>query len=167
MKEQINNIISKVAVDTLEKLAFIFSFPEDERDNCDFSSVTAATISFTGPFTGNFVITISKQALPELASNMLGIDDEDDVTPGQQYDALKETINILCGNILPAVFGKQSIFNIGSPEIIDEAEAIKKAVKNDDEAMAESILRLALDDGECDLFLFVDGEIPEEVVALT
>ncbi|MEA3279172.1 MAG: chemotaxis protein CheX [Thermodesulfobacteriota bacterium] len=157
MKEQINNIISNVAVDTLEKLAFIFSFPEDERDTTGHSSVTAAAISFTGPFTGNLVITFSVSALPELAANMLGLDDEDEVSLDQQYDALKETINIICGNILPAVFGKQSIFNIGSPEIITEAEAIKEAVKNDDETRAESIVRLALDEGECDLFLFVDN----------
>ena len=166
MKEQLNNIISQVAVDTLEKLAFIFSFQEDERDSCEFSSVTAAIISFTGPFTGELVITFPITALPELAANMLGLDDEDEVSLDQQHDALKETINIICGNILPAVFGKQFIFNMGSPEIIDEAEAIKKAVKNDDETMAESIVRLALDEGGCDLFLFVDGEIPEEVVAL-
>lgn len=159
MREKLKKILSRVAVRTLEQLAFIFSFPEDEKNNIHPDSAVGVSISFEGAFSGFLSMIVSNQVLPELTANMLGVDDEE-TTVDQQYDAFKETINIICGNLLPAIFGKQIIFNIDSPEIIPGAEAIKKK----DEYKAASMVKLILDNGQCDLFLFVDGQIPEDAI---
>lgn len=159
MREKLKNILSRVAVMTLEQLAFIFAFPEDEGNEIQQDSAVAVIIAFRGPFSGFLSVITSKQVLPELTANILGVDEEE-TTLDQQYDALKETINIICGNLLPAIFGKQLIFDIDSPKIIPPAEAIKEK----DEYKAASMVKLALDDGQCDLFLFVDGQIPEDAI---
>lgn len=159
MREKLEKILSRVAVTTLQQLAFIFSFPEDERNNIDLDSTVGARIFFNGPSSGFLSVIISKQVLPELTANILGVDEEE-TTSDQQHDALKETINIICGNLLPDIFGKQIIFNIDSPKIIPPAEAIKEK----DEYKVAFMVKLSLDNGQCDLFLFVDGQIPEDAI---
>lgn len=156
MIEQLKEILSRVAGETLEKLAFMFSFPEDERGDMILDSAVATSISFAGPFSGRLVMTVSNQLLPELAGNMLGVDNEE-TTLDQQHDAFKETINIICGNLLPAIAGKEVVFNIYAPAIITETEAIKKAIQDYGNEPA-SIVKLNIEERECDLFLFVDGK---------
>lgn len=159
MREKFENILSRVAVITLEQLAFIFAFPEDEGNEMQQDSAVAVSIAFRGPFSGFLLLTVSKQVLPELTANILGVDEEE-TTSDQQHDALKETINIICGNLLPAIFGKQLIFDIDPPKTISSAEAIKKK----DKSKTAPMVKLALDDGQCDLLLFVDGQIPEDAI---
>ncbi len=154
MSEQLKEILSRVAGKTLEKLAFMFSFPEDERGYMILDSAVAATISFSGPFSGTLVMTVSNQLLPELAANMLGVDDAE-TTLEQQHDALKESINIICGNLLPAIAGNEVVFNIDVPVIIAEVEAIKEAIKD----KPTSIVKLNIEESECDLFLFINDSV--------
>lgn len=159
MNEQIKEILSRVAVETLEQLAFIFSFPEDGPVEIDYDSVMAVSVSFTGPFTGGLVMTASPQVLLELAVNMLGVDDDEVPTLDQQYDALKEAMNIICGNLLPAIAGKQAVFDIGSPEIITGGEAIKEATEKYNGRSPTSMVRLDLDGEQCTLYLFGDIQV--------
>jgi len=156
MREQINEILYRVASETIEKLAFVFSFPEDERDDTFQGSVVTAGISFTGTFSGNLIMTVSTQVLPELAANMLGIDEEE-TTLDQQHDSLKELINVICGNLLPAIAGEEVIFNIGAPRIITQGDSSIK----EDRRKHISRVKLTFEKGQSDLLLFVEGEIPE------
>ncbi len=159
MNEKLNDILSRVAVESLEKLAFIFSFPEEDNGDMDYDSAAAAGVSFTGPFSGSLIITISRQVLVELTSNMLGVNDGQETTPDQQEDALKETINIICGNLLPFIAGEQAVFNIDTPEIIAGADAIKNAVTDSDGRKPASSVKLDIDDEQCALFLFGDIQV--------
>ena len=156
MSEQLKEILSRVVRETLEQLAFMFSLPEDERGCMIPDSAVAATISFSGSFSGRLVMTVSNQLLPELAANMLGVDEEETAL-NQQHDALKETINIICGNLLPAIAGNEVVFDIDAPVIITEVEAIKNIIKDNDNKLA-SLVKLNIEESECDLFLFIDGE---------
>lgn len=160
-KEQVEKIMFDVAEDTLEKLAFMFISLEDGRDDSDYDSVVAASVSFAGPLTGTVVLMVSTQLIPELSANMLGVEEEE-TTQDQRNDALKETINVICGNLLPAIGGKQAVFDMGAPRIIAESESIKQAMENTHGYESTSIARMAIDDEQCDLFLFVDGEISGE-----
>ncbi len=157
MNQQINRILGQITEDILEKLAFIFSSPEEEIDPIDKTSSIVGCVSFTGPFTGILEMSISECALPELAGNMLGID-EDETTPELQQDALKELINVVCGNLLPAIAGKEIVFNVNAPQITDESDP---AVKGRE---PEAEVRLELEEGQCDILLFLDGEIPDGLV---
>ena len=156
MNEQIKETLSRVAAETLEQLAFLFSFPEDEPGNTDFDSAVAARVLFTGLFSGALVITVSAQVLSELTANMLGVDCEEETTLGQKDDALKETINVICGNLLPPIAGKQAVFDIGSPEIIKGGEAIKEATEKYNGRSPTSMVKLDIDGEQCFLYLFGD-----------
>ena len=163
MAEKLEAVLYQVTEEVLEKLAFIFSFPEEERDRMDYSAAVAASVSFVGPFGGVLIIVISNEALPELAENMLGIDEE--TTREQQYDALKEMINVVCGNLLPLISGKKSVFNVDAPQIIDHDidEFCQNICGRDDETVSPAgMARLALDDGQCDNLLFVEGQLPDD-----
>ena len=157
-KEQVEKILFDVVENTLEKLVFMFVSREDERDETEYDAVVAASVSFTGPFSGSLVLIISTQILPELSANMLGVEEEE-TTQDQRNDALKETINVICGNLLPVIGGKQAVFDVGMPRIIAESESIKQAMENTHGSESASIARMAIDDEQCDLVLFVDGEI--------
>ena len=159
MSEKIDNIILKVTAETLEKLVFMFASPYEPENSTEEDPDIGVSVSFTGPFSGTLGMKVSGKVLSEITVNMLGVDDEDEITIEDQNDALKETINILCGNILPAIAGKQAVFNIGAPEIIQEGEDIKE---NNGEELASDV-KLSLDEGRCDLVLFVNGKIPEVV----
>jgi len=157
MNEKIDNKILKVTAETLEKLVFMFASPYDPEKSTEGDPDTGVSVSFTGPFSGTLGMKVSGEVLSEIAVNMLGVDDEDEITPEDQSDALKETINIICGNILPVIGGKQAVFNIGAPMIIPEGEDIKG---NDGEELVSDV-KFSLDEGRCDLVLFVNGEIPK------
>jgi len=151
MTEQIREALSQVAVDTFEKLAFMFAFPEPGEPGQQIEDVILAGVVFSGPFSGRVLMGISAALLPELAANMLGLDDEADVTLEQQYDALKETLNVVCGNLLPAIAGREPIFNMEMPKILSQDEM------RESESLAR--VRLEFDEGECDLAIYVDGGV--------
>jgi chemotaxis protein CheY-P-specific phosphatase CheC len=102
---------------------------------------------------GDLLLIISDAAMPELASNMLGMDEEETPPEDQQRDAVKETLNVICGNLLPKIGGVEAVFDIQAPEIL-EAEALKMLLndfKADPKGCASA--RLSLDDGECQLYM--------------
>ncbi|MFC1812111.1 chemotaxis protein CheX [Thermodesulfobacteriota bacterium] len=160
MPDRLKHILSRVAEEMLGELAFIFSFSDEETEPVPLDDAVAASITFTGPFSGSFVIVVPDRVLPGLTENMLGLDGGETATLDQQHDALKETINVICGNILPVIFGKQMIFDMGTPKMITESAAIQEAVRKEDKPEPASSVSLILENGQCDLFLFVDGEIP-------
>ena len=149
-----NNILHHVAEETLENLAFLFSFGEKEDFLGQGSPLVALRVLFTGEFSGELVMRISQGVLPEMAANMLGLDEED-VSEADQLDAASETLNVICGNLLPAIAGKQAVFNITSPEIL--ADGVSYAEENSPRLKASATL--PLENGCCDLHLLSDGDV--------
>lgn len=139
-------IIYQVLEAILENLAFLFFAPEDTRDTMDYNVAVAAKISFTGLFSGTLVLALSHQVLPEIARNMLGVDE--DIPIPQQHDAFKELLNVICGNVLPAIAGKREIFAIGVPDIISPEEMTKSALR----CPLTSMAKVELDNGQIDFF---------------
>lgn len=155
---EIQKILSEVGATTLEQLAFLFSFPEDQdRPFCQDGAV-GCRVKFSGPVSGEMLLAISSAVLPELAANMLGAEDEDDVDPVQLSDALRETGNIVCGNALPAIYGKEAVFDLDIPEFIPEEGFgdCLNAFTGSPETSQSRIM--SLDEGECQLFLKVNGQ---------
>ncbi len=156
MIQAINDILYRIAEEVLEKIAFIFSFPEKDRVPIPFESAVVASVSFSGLFDGVLLMAVSQQVLPELTGNMLGIDMDEETSMEEQHDALKELINVICGNLLPAIAGKQMIFNVETPQVI-EASSV-----SDLEGELAAIAKLSIEDsGHCDILFYVKGEIPE------
>ncbi len=153
MGRQYDGKLYQVAEEVLERLAFILSFPEEGMQPIDKTTAVGAKVSFSGPFEGKVIMLISGEVLPELAGNMLGIDDPDETTTEQRHDALCELINVVCGNLLPEIGGKTAVFNVNPPVIISPAEEAK-ATKAD----PVSVVQLPLEEGQCDLLLYLEEE---------
>ncbi len=154
MSDTIKAIVTKESVQTLEKLAFIFAMPEEEDITPEEGETVDVAIRFSGPFSGSMLVLYPQGDLDELAANMLGLDDEDEISGDQKLDALKETINIVCGNVLPAIGGKEAVFDIDAPVTIAEPGSrpdITDAVK----------VQLELDEGMCFIYFNFDGDIPD------
>lgn len=157
MKQQLNSILAGVTVDTLERLAFLFAFPDDGRSQDGPEPSVTGRVEFSGLFSGSLVLRVSASVIPELANNMLGLEDDADITNEAQQDALKELSNVICGNVLPAIAGDQAEFTIGAPEMLSATEA--QALISRGAAACE--VRLMLEDGYCDVYFFSEGKIPE------
>jgi hypothetical protein len=160
MNEKLDQIITQISIDTLEKLAFMFAFPEDDGEEAngtgDANGHVHACVAFSGPFDGTLAIEMTLPELSELTVNMLGLDTDSEVTAEQRHDALKETLNVICGNMLPAIAGKQAVFNIEIPRIREPNESLAA----DSEQQPCSVVRLNLEVGLCCLYLYVDGRLP-------
>jgi CheY-specific phosphatase CheX len=163
MNSQLEPILYKIASKTLEQLAFLFSSPEEVNCCPNYDKVLVASISFTGHFSGTVRMMIYSEVLDELTENMLGVDDAAELTLDQKHDALKETINIVCGNLLPLIGGKRSLFSIGSPCLILDNDAKKKAVKNCNEHPFSAVARLSIDDKLCSFFLLLDDDVKLDI----
>ena len=164
MRAKVEEIMSQVTIDTLEKLAFMFAFLDESEEGQTRDSMVAGRVSFKGPFSGTLVMTISIEVLQELAANMLGLDDGEETTQDHRSDALKETMNVICGNLLPAIAGDEVVFDIGVPKILSADQKMKKGAGIPDGHELSAKVNLDLDEGQCVLFLFLDGKISKGVV---
>jgi len=157
MEQLLKSRLTQVANDTLEKLAFLFAFPDSERVDDGPDPTVVGRVAFFGYFNGSLLMRISSSVIPELAGNMLGLDDGAEISDVQQHDALKEIINVICGNLLPTVAGDQVEFNIEAPKILSSGEA-ENLPENERPAC---IVRLTLEEGFIDLYFFIQGEPAE------
>jgi CheY-specific phosphatase CheX len=159
MKTQLDRTLAQVASETLEQLAFLFSFPEDGGGAAsDGEPTVRVRVAFFGPFSGLLQMELSEACLNELSANMLGIEEED-TTEAQRIDAVKETINVICGNLLPAVAGRTALFNLDAPEIVPG-----QAETGDGTLHQVSDSALELEEGRCWLRLSVDA--PDTLASL-
>jgi len=157
MEQQLKSILTAVTNDTLEKLAFLFAFADEDRNHDSPDPAVMGRVDFNGYFNGFLMMRISDSVIPELAGNMLGLDDEARISKAQQQDALKELLNVICGNALPAIAGEEVEFNIATPEILPSMDSAHSNQKDNPACIA----RLMLEEGFCDLYFFIEGEFPE------
>jgi len=122
MNSALEEQLAQTAAKTLEDLTFFFATPErwEATDISGDDYILGA--AFNGDFEGYLVFICPPLAGREMTANMLGMDDAESVSSDQVQDALKEVINIICGNILPAVAGAKAMFNISPPEILDSGQ---------------------------------------------
>jgi chemotaxis protein CheY-P-specific phosphatase CheC len=161
MEQKIKSILTRVTSETLEKLAFLFTFADDERDNDGPEPAVAGRVDFSGFIAGSLLMRISCSASQELAINMLGLDDDDEISREDKQDAFKEMLNVICGNALPAIAGNQVEFNIGPPEILSETASATVL----SETNPECIVRLMMEEGFCDVYFFIEDRLPEIIMA--
>jgi len=157
METNLSETLFQVAEKTLESLAFMFCFP-GEPEEMPAESLTTVDADFSGPFDGVLRMTVTEEVLPELAVNMLGMEESDAISLDEQQDALGEALNVICGNLLPAIAGKKAIFEIARPRVVpsDDCDArVKGKIRQADTC-------LELEEGACELQLFTDEPLTVE-----
>ncbi len=84
-------------------------------------------------------MTLPGDLSAELAVNILGVDDEDELEEGDAADAVKELVNVICGQLLTSMFGTETVFQLTIPTVEELDRAGWEAAKADGEAIGLSI----------------------------
>ena len=157
MNAAISGILTDVVADTLEKLAFLFAAPLEGPAPEDTQELATVRVRFSGPLCGGMQLSLSQPVLAELAANMLGADDASALTTDEQHDALRELINVICGNLLPLIGGHSAEFNIQTPFIpAGGAEA------SGEFGPVAAASNLAVESGICLVALQLEGPVPAQ-----
>ena len=136
MRNEHKEELSEVFCDVLMNYAFMFGdvCPKDELAS-DGDSYIHSTISFSGDQAGILGISTSPDLCLQLAANVLGIDIEEENSMSEAYDALKELINIVCGQFLTKVYGDTGTFDLSPPNIIEISGVEWKSLIEDEETI--------------------------------
>ncbi|MCL2701431.1 MAG: chemotaxis protein CheX [Phycisphaerae bacterium] len=145
-------LLNSVAQETFETLAFMYSV--HEQDSPAGPPVTAE-VSFRGPIHGRLVLTVSDTMLPALGTNMLGFADDQAASDDQQRDALKEVLNVICGNLLPLLYNRYDVFDVQAPVI--------PASPTSPDVPVDGQTRLYLDGGQVHMALYVETALNAKV----
>jgi len=159
MNKELDQILSLTAEAVFESLAFLLPMPEEGE--APLSPMVAAQVDFSGPFDGTLAMVAESSMLPALAANMLGT--EDGIVPShdQQEDAFKELLNVLCGNLLPALAGAESVFTVHAPQLL-AGGVLPETAAGRGPVWTTS---MCVDAGRLRLALFANGELPAELAS--
>lgn len=133
------------------------SEPGDETGEPSHEETIVTSVHFRGPFEGDLFLEVSSDLLPIVAMNMLGMDDENAASHDEQKDAFKELLNVICGNLLPAIAGERAVFNIDPVEIRSETSLPMTFHEKNPLASAH----IGLEVGHAKLAFFADEKICE------
>lgn len=155
MKYNLEETLTRVAEETFVSMAFMLPVEDEAACENREESRACACITFSGPFSGSLFLSVPENALPVLAANIVGLGADGPITPEEQLDAMKEVLNVICGNLLPKISTPKEVFDVHQPRILsgDEVAEISEIYGNDDpEAMAS----LWLDCGRIALAMWLD-----------
>ena len=114
LPESLTEPLTEAACQTFESLAYFFAEP-GIADDVPVDGVDGIVgVAFSGPAHGGVILQLSGGVLGALAANMLGL--EETIAASDQHDALGETANVICGNVLPRIAGPTAVFALGVPQ---------------------------------------------------
>jgi len=117
--------LSQAVRDVFENLCFMLPTPTPSGASIppelgSLSRVVLA-VDFSGAGRGSLHLTLPDSMIASVASSMLGEDGPLELS--EQYDAVCELANIVCGNVLPLIAGERAVFDLASPRVIATMEA--------------------------------------------
>jgi hypothetical protein len=118
MSSDSRRIVARAFAGVLEKLSFQFAEPVESAAELTFGDVPycVADMTFGGVMRGSLCLAVSRAATIEIAANMLGADSGDDKPRAQAEDALRELLNVTCGQILTDFAGERPMFTLSVPK---------------------------------------------------
>ncbi len=123
-------VIGEVFESVLQNLAFMFveAVEKETLQNTDSpqdlpDKFIKATMAFTGAKKGRVNLMVPEELAKELAANIIGKEIEKSISQKHLQDALKEVLNVTCGNLLSAVVGTQQVFDAASPALTEHDQA--------------------------------------------
>jgi len=117
MPNEHDELLQEVFCDVVEKLAFMFGETAEQSEMPPVGEENIeAKMAFTGPFKGSLILATPVEMCPLIAANVLGMEPDDENVLARATDALKELLNVICGNALTAIAGEDPIFDLTVPE---------------------------------------------------
>jgi hypothetical protein len=124
--------------DILANLAFMFSDDEVPAVLAGESWYETA-IRYDGPRHGRLRLWCPQSFMTRLAANLLGVDPQEPETDVKGIDAVKELMNILCGQLVTEFHGGDAIFNLSIPECHRLEAAPRLGGPDDDDAFTLAV----------------------------
>lgn len=140
-----NQALQQAATVTFEEMGYMFPLERDADSELNVKDCLSVAIDFTGPMSGKFVLRIEREVLPLAAANMLG--EEAPFEDEMLRDIAGEIANVICGNALPAIGGKNAVFDLSAPHITTQTNSPEKT-------SAEA--KLEMDEGRADILLYLN-----------
>lgn len=122
MQDQKTAALTTIFSEVLADLAFMFT-DEELADPPAGDVWLETTISYGGPVAGTLRLRCTRDFSAQLAANLLGADPGDPDSELSASDAVKEFMNIVCGQFITAVHGTEEVFNLTIPEIVELPQA--------------------------------------------
>jgi chemotaxis protein CheY-P-specific phosphatase CheC len=116
MQDQKTTTLTTVLSEVLSDLAFMFT-DDGESDPPVGERWLDTSVSYQGPVSGSLRLLCTGTFAAELASNLLGTDPESEPAEQESIDAVKEFMNIVCGQYVTAAYGTEDVFNLTIPEV--------------------------------------------------
>ena len=112
------NVIDEVFCKVLEKQAFLFPDKTPAAELPPQSgNMLCANIAFSGDAgKGKISFYAPETMCQEIAANFLGIEPDSDEAISKAPDALKEMLNMVCGNFLTDFAGAEAVFDLKVPD---------------------------------------------------
>ena len=123
MIAHLTDMLLDVVEEVISAEAFAFVDPcgnEDLIANTD--TCLSVQIGFEGSVSGLLKWVVPEAISADLAVNILGLDDTDEVEKEDARDAVQELLNVICGQMLTRLFGSEPIFRLSIPHT-EEADA--------------------------------------------
>lgn len=121
MQDQKTTTLTMVFSDVLANLAFMFTGeppPEPLADDVWLEG----TIRYYGPVSGSLRLRCTRDFSIALAANLLGTDADHSDAEENANDAIKELMNILCGQFVTSAYGTGEVFRLTIPQIAEIPE---------------------------------------------
>lgn len=110
-------VLEGILSNVLQEQAFMFAEHFDGEPEIPAPPFMQARIHFAGPFDGYLGLVFPVDLSVELIANVLGLDPEEIDAEDDAADALKELLNVVCGQFLAAAFGQTLVFDLATPSV--------------------------------------------------
>ncbi len=138
IQDQKTATLTTVLSEVLANLAFMFDDEEPTGPQPD-QSWLEATISYNGPKSGTLTLNCPAEFSPFLASNLLGVSPEDEDAEQSAEDALRELMNVLCGQYVTARHGVDDVFDLTIPQVRQLSEPPLASLSDGEDSATTSI----------------------------
>jgi hypothetical protein len=110
-------LLLQVFASVFEDFAFMFVEDEPEEEPESGGTCIQASIGFQSDAGKGFMEVIAPaEFCDELAENILGAEEEEELPADAGENALKEFLNVSCGYFLAEKFGTEAVFDLTLPE---------------------------------------------------
>jgi len=114
--------LSRALCEVFENLCFMVPAPRNTiPPEPETLSRVVLAVDFRGDGHGVLHLILPDSMIATVAGAMLGEDGPLELS--EQYDAVCELSNIVCGNVLPLIAGERAVFDLSSPRVIATMDA--------------------------------------------
>jgi len=116
MQNEERKILKEVCFGVFEQLAFMFGDElEDDEIEAEGNRFLQASMGFKGPKQGAVAIVVPMTISKLLATNILGLEEDQIIDEDSAIDALKELLNTITGRLMTTLFGEDVVVDLTIP----------------------------------------------------